>query len=67
VALGHARGLCPSLPVHRISSAEYPTPARRPGNSQLSGERLHQQLGLRLPDWRQALALCLDDIAAARG
>jgi len=42
-----------------IPSRDYPLLARRPGNSLLSGEKLHRQFGLALPDWRQALALCL--------
>jgi dTDP-4-dehydrorhamnose reductase len=38
--------------VNRITTADYPTPARRPTNSRLSGERLQQQYGIRLPEWR---------------
>lgn len=67
VELGHARGLCPRVPVLPIGTAEYPTPAHRPHYSRLSVQRLQEQLGLSLPDWKQALALCLDEIAAARG
>ncbi|QSA98226.1 dTDP-4-dehydrorhamnose reductase [Methylococcus sp. EFPC2] len=46
--------------LEAISSAEYPTPARRPAYSVLSNDRLSAHYGLRLPDWREALALCLD-------
>jgi dTDP-4-dehydrorhamnose reductase len=43
-----------------IPSSEYPTPARRPANSRLDNGKLARVFGLRLPDWRQALKLCLD-------
>ncbi len=38
-----------------ITTAEYPTPARRPANSRLDGTRLLQQHGIAAPDWRPAL------------
>lgn len=40
-----------------ISSSEYPTPAARPLNSQLSCTLLMQRFG-HVPQWREALALC---------
>lgn len=43
-----------------ISSAEYPTPARRPANSRLDNSKLARVFGLRLPHWREALRLCLE-------
>jgi dTDP-4-dehydrorhamnose reductase len=43
-----------------IPSSEYPTPARRPLNSRLNNDKLEQAFGLRLQDWRAALALCVD-------
>ncbi len=45
-----------------IPSHEYPTPARRPHNSRLDNGKLEQAFGLRLQDWRAALALCLDEL-----
>lgn len=45
----------PSAHVKRISTAEYPTPARRPANSRLDCSRLEQMHGFRLPDWRESL------------
>ena len=42
-----------------ITTSEYPTPARRPANSVLSNEKLQQTFGIRMPDWEEALALCL--------
>ena len=44
-----------------IPSSDYPTPARRPLNSRLNNDRLAQVFGLRLQDWRAALALCMDE------
>jgi dTDP-4-dehydrorhamnose reductase len=41
--------------VTPISTAEYPTPARRPANSVLNCDRLEKVFGLRLPDWRVSL------------
>lgn len=43
-----------------ISAAGYPTPAARPANSQLDGDKLAATFGVRLPDWETALALCLE-------
>jgi dTDP-4-dehydrorhamnose reductase len=45
-----------------IPSSEYPTPAKRPLNSRLNNDRLEQIFGLRLQDWRVALALCMDKL-----
>ena len=44
-----------------IPSSDYPTPARRPLNSRLNNDRLAQVFGLRLQDWRAALALCMGE------
>lgn len=42
-----------------IPGSEYPLPATRPANSRLSCKLLAQQTTIQLPDWREALALCL--------
>lgn len=44
-----------------IPSAEYPVPARRPRNSCLSNTKLFETFGLRLPSWKEALALCIEE------
>lgn len=44
-----------------IPSTDYPTPARRPANSRLDNGKLERVFGLKLPDWREALKLCLDE------
>ena len=42
-----------------ISTAEYPLPAARPAYSVLSNDKIARHFGIRLPDWRQSLNLCL--------
>lgn len=44
-----------------ISASEYPVPAKRPSNSRLSHDKLTEAFGLRLPDWADALTLCLSE------
>jgi dTDP-4-dehydrorhamnose reductase len=48
-----------------ISTAEYPTPARRPANSRLDCARLEATFGIRLPHWRASLTRTIDEIFAA--
>jgi len=45
--------------VKPIPAASYPTPATRPTNSRLSNDKLENTFGLRAPDWRAALQLCM--------
>jgi len=40
-----------------ITTAEYPTPARRPAYSVLSNSKLNRAFGIQLPGWRQQLQL----------
>ncbi|MDP2835300.1 MAG: dTDP-4-dehydrorhamnose reductase [Pseudomonadota bacterium] len=42
-----------------IPSSDYPTPAKRPLNSRLNNDKLARVFGVRLPDWQQALSLCM--------
>lgn len=46
----------PSAAVARIPSSAYPTPARRPANSQLDCGKLERVHGVRLDDWKCAAA-----------
>lgn len=50
--------------VEPITTAEYPTPARRPKNSRLSGDKLQRIYGLALPDWTESLNTCVDRLLA---
>lgn len=45
-----------------IPSSEYPVPAKRPQNSLLCHEKLQKTFGIRLPDWKNALEMCLEEI-----
>ncbi|MCY7312962.1 MAG: dTDP-4-dehydrorhamnose reductase [Pseudoxanthomonas sp.] len=57
----HARGMLAKLPVVTgITTAEYPTRARRPAYSCLDTHKLEQDFGVVLPDWQSALAGVLD-------
>ena len=52
----------PAPQLKPIPSADYPLPAARPKNSRLAGERLRQRFGIALPDWKQGLARCIEDM-----
>lgn len=54
----------PSAAVDAITTAQYPTPARRPANSALACDKLARGYGISLPSWRAGLDQCLDLIAA---
>ncbi|MBN3723528.1 dTDP-4-dehydrorhamnose reductase [Burkholderia sp. Ac-20379] len=45
--------------VHPIPASSYPTPAARPSNSRLSMDKLERIFGLAVPNWRDALRLCM--------
>lgn len=47
--------------AHPISTAAYPTPAKRPLNSRLDVNKLEQTLNISLPDWQSQLELTLDE------
>jgi dTDP-4-dehydrorhamnose reductase len=50
----------PSAEVEPIRSADYPTPAQRPANSQLDCAKLERTFGLRLPAWQEGVAECVE-------
>lgn len=45
-----------------ITTAEYPTPAKRPLNSRLSTERLERDFGIVLPNWRDGIDRIVDQL-----
>ncbi|MCP9627194.1 dTDP-4-dehydrorhamnose reductase [Rhodopseudomonas palustris] len=49
--------------VVAITTAEYPTPAKRPANSQLSCGRLEGAFGIAPKPWHERLQVCLERIA----
>jgi dTDP-4-dehydrorhamnose reductase len=49
----------PAAKVRPITTAEYPTPAKRPANSRLDCTKLANAYGISLPPWRKSLASCV--------
>jgi dTDP-4-dehydrorhamnose reductase len=45
--------------VNAIPASAFPTPAARPANSRMSNDKLAKAFGVRAPDWREALRLCM--------
>lgn len=43
--------------VKQITTAEYPTPAKRPANSRLNCGKLERVFGVKLPPWRASLEM----------
>lgn len=48
--------------IKAITTADYPTPARRPLNSRLDTTRLRTTFGLHIPDWRIAVDRMLEEV-----
>jgi dTDP-4-dehydrorhamnose reductase len=47
--------------VEAISTAEYPTPTKRPAYSVLACDKLERVFGLRLPQWEESLKQVLEE------
>lgn len=59
------RGLLARAPtVEAISSAQFPTRARRPAYSRLDTARFRRDFGLHIGDWREGLGEVLDKLAS---
>jgi len=52
--------------VKPISTAEYPTPAKRPANSRLNCARLQRDHNIVLPHWTDALKRCIAELNATK-
>ncbi len=48
--------------IEPITTAEYPTPAKRPANSRLNCNKLERQFGWRMMDWRESLREVLEEL-----
>ncbi len=57
----------PTAAVRRITSAEYPTPVKRPADSRLDCTRLAEIYGVRLPEWRDSARECVAELVATKG
>ena len=51
--------------VEDITTADYPTPARRPANSRLDCSAFEAVFGVKRPDWRVSLTAILKELGAA--
>ncbi len=47
--------------IEAITTAEYPTAARRPVNSRMNTDRLAARFGWRMPDWRESLGRVMEE------
>jgi len=62
-----ARGLIARAPtLEAITTADYPTPAKRPAYSRLDVTTLEHDFGIALPTWQAGLDGVLDTLAAAQ-
>jgi dTDP-4-dehydrorhamnose reductase len=59
------RGL-PAARVERITSQEFASPTKRPANSRLDSSAFAARFGYPPRLWREALTLCMDEIAPRR-
>jgi len=52
----------PFAHTEAITTADYPTPAKRPANSRLNCNKLQQQFGWRMMHWQESLREVLDEL-----
>jgi dTDP-4-dehydrorhamnose reductase len=62
VAIQELSGL--ACKVNPIPSASYPTPAKRPSFSLLDTNKIREQFGIGIPDWKPSLEQCLKQLKA---
>ncbi len=48
--------------IEAITTAEYPTPAKRPANSRMNCEKLAERFGWKMMDWRESLIKVLAEL-----
>lgn len=57
----------PSAEVEAITTADYPTPARRPANSRLSTAKIATDYGIHPRDWRAAVRDIIEELVRPAG
>jgi len=57
----------PTAEVEAITTADYPTPARRPANSRLSTAKVAADYGIQPRDWRPAIRDIIDELVRPGG
>lgn len=57
----------PSAKVRRITTAEFPTPVRRPADSRLDCSKLADTYRVALPSWEQSLERCVAELIETEG
>ena len=57
--IAEAHGRKP-VKVRRITTQDYPTPAKRPANSRLNNAKISSVYDIRLPDWQASLKSCVE-------
>jgi dTDP-4-dehydrorhamnose reductase len=60
------RGL-PTIPVIPITTADFPTPAKRPANSRLDCSKALATFGVALPRWQDGVERCVDALMGNHG
>lgn len=55
-----------SIVVNDITTAQYPTPARRPANSRLDCCKLEEVYGIRLPEWQTSTRAVMAALAQSK-
>ncbi|MBL4813189.1 MAG: dTDP-4-dehydrorhamnose reductase [Rhodobacteraceae bacterium] len=48
--------------INKVTTSDYPTPAKRPGNSRMECSALADAFGIARPDWRKGLADVLNEL-----
>ena len=62
VAASRREPACAFAKIEAITTAEYPTPAKRPANSRMNCEKLRERFGWKMMDWQDSLREVLAEL-----